>query len=758
MLRQLQRIVQAVNQAPDFELALQTLVTEVKQALNTDSCTIYLTDFAQQRFRLAATDGLRITQEQPIYMNFGEGMISLAAQREEPLNLAQADQHPRFLQLPGVDETGYQAMLTTPVIHRRKVLGVLVIQQREARAYSADEEAFAVTLAAQLAVVIAHAQAKGVALHPHQQSAFGQTYKGLAAAAGVAIAPAYVMQPLAQLSAVKAKPCDNPEREIRAFRSAVARTRQDLIRLSERMRDEVAAESLAIFEVYHAMLDSESLGQQVEQTIQAGWRAQTALKIVVEQLVQQFEALEDDYIRERASDVRDLGQRILAHLQQRERRATKPPKQCVLVAEEVTVTMLAELPDTEIVAMVSLRGSRNSHAAIMARSMGIAAIVGVAELDLNDIDNQLCVVDGYSGELYLNPPTQVVAEYRQLANEELELRELVEQARGQPAQSKEGEPFSLQLNLGVQVDKSWLQALQSDGVGLFRTEIPFMLRERFPTESEQVELYREVLQQFAEQTVVMRTLDVGGDKPLPYLPLSEENPFLGWRGIRLTLDQPEIFLMQIRAMLKASINTCSLRILLPMVSTVEEVDEALRMIKQAHHEVSEEVAEDPQQHLHYPQVGVMIEVPAVLYQLDVIAEKIDFFSVGSNDLTQYLLAVDRNNERVSALYDAYHPAVIRALAEIAQTCQRLQKPISVCGELAGEPGGALLLAAMGYRNLSMNGYSLDHVRWMLSQLTLAQMQSVLEQVLAARSAPQVHEILALEMEKLGLGGLVRAGA
>ncbi|HAS13720.1 MAG TPA: hypothetical protein DCS01_00290, partial [Idiomarina abyssalis] len=240
-------------------------------------------------------------------------------------------------------------------------------------------------------------------------------------------------------------------------------------------------------------------------------------------------------------------------------------------------------------------------------------------------------------------------------------------------------------------------------------------------------------------------------------PLKEDNPFLGWRGIRLTLDHPEIFLIQIRAMLRASIGKSNLRILLPMITSTSEVDEASRLIKQAYFEVAEEQGCEVGVNLFQPQLGVMIEVPAAIYQLPAMASKVDFFSVGSNDLTQYLLAVDRNNRRVANLYDAYHPAVLASLDEIARRCEEIGKPVSVCGELAGDPGGALLLVAMGYRQLSMNSYNVDRVRWILRNVRSSTLNVMLAKALQARNPDQIRKMIADKMESIGLGGFVRAG-
>ncbi|WP_290568919.1 phosphoenolpyruvate--protein phosphotransferase [Idiomarina sp.] len=755
MLVTLQRIVETVNKSPDFNLALKAMVSQVREALETDSCSVFLADDESQQFVMAASDGLSTHKNEPLRVDFGEGIISLAAQREEPLNIADASQHPANKKITQTNESEYRGLLAAPIIHRRRVLGIIVVHQSQARSFTREEEAFVVTLAAQLSVVIAHASAKG--LLANENSPWIHSLQGLPGSPGVAIGDAFVARPEVSLKEVSPQRTDRPQHEVRKFRQAVARTRADLKKLSERMLGQVPDDTLAIFDVYQGMLDAASLGNAVESMINEGWRAQTALKHVVEQFVDQFEALDDSYLRERATDVRDIGQRVLMHLQQRQRKPRQFPTDGILIAEEVTASMLAELPQDDIAAIISLNGSSNSHAAIMARSMGIPAVLGIDDIELHFFAEKKLIVDGYTGEIYINPPPQVREQYRHLAEEEEELKLIVAEHAHLPAETQDGQRVSLHLNLGLDVKQPHLANLNIDGIGLYRSEIPFMMRDQLPTEDEQVEMYKEVLDHFPDNPVVMRTLDVGGDKPLPYLPLKEDNPFLGWRGIRLTLDHPEIFLVQVRAMLRASIGRTNLRILLPMVTSISEVEEASRLMKQAYFEVAEEQGCAVGVNLIQPQLGVMIEVPAIIYQLSALANKVDFFSVGSNDLTQYLLAVDRNNRRVAHLYDAYHPAVLASLDEIARRCEELGKPVSVCGELAGDPGGALLLVAMGYRQLSMNSYNIDRVRWILRNVRSATLQVMLAKALQARHPEQIRKMIANKMESMGLGGFVRAG-
>ncbi|MEC8451405.1 MAG: putative PEP-binding protein, partial [Pseudomonadota bacterium] len=366
-------------------------------------------------------------------------------------------------------------------------------------------------------------------------------------------------------------------------------------------------------------------------------------------------------------------------------------------------------------------------------------------------------LDGYSGEVIVSPERNIKSEFIQLIEEESAIAEKIDAEADKPCESVDGCRMSLYINAGLSAEVELNAEQIGAGVGLYRTEIPFMLRERFPSEQEQVKLYRQVLEAAPSLPITMRTLDVGGDKPLPYFPINEENPFLGWRGIRLTLDHPEIFLVQVRAMLRASVGLSNLQIMLPMISTVSEVQESKRLINQAYYEICDEIAESGQT-LTKPKLGIMLEVPSVLYQLPQLAKHVDFFSVGSNDLTQYLLAVDRNNTRVAGLYNSYHPAVLGALYDVVQKANQNQVPVTICGEIAGEPAGALLLMGMGYRRLSMNGFNLRKINWLIRKVTLDECKQLLSLALTSVSQEEVFVHLNQYLETKGLGGLIRAGA
>jgi phosphotransferase system enzyme I (PtsP) len=372
------------------------------------------------------------------------------------------------------------------------------------------------------------------------------------------------------------------------------------------------------------------------------------------------------------------------------------------------------------------------------------------------VHNCKVIVDGYRGDFLVNPNRHVLAEYNRLLKEEDELTKTVEEELGKASYTQDNQRIHIHLNAGLSADTSIAVNQGVDGVGLYRTEVPFLLQRSFPSEEEQTVQYRAILSTYRDKQVVMRTLDVGGDKPLPYLAIEEDNPFLGWRGIRFTLDHPEIFLIQVRAMLKASIGLENMDILLPMISGIAELDESKVLIERAFVEVAK-YAEEQGKELKRPRIGIMIEVPSILYQLSALKGKVDFISVGSNDLTQYLLAVDRNNSRVASVYDALHPAVLHAMKHIIDTSRGLNIPVSVCGELAGDPIGALLLVGMGYRSLSMNTRNVARIKYILRHISVNEMEQLSRFALQATFADDVRAQTTEFVDERGLGGFIRAG-
>ena len=755
MLNTLRKIVQEVNAAKDLKAALTIIVQRVKETMGSQVCSVYLLDPESNRFVLMATDGLNKRAIGKVSMSPNEGLVGLVGSREEPLNLEHASEHPRYRYFAETGEESYASFLGAPIIHHRRVMGVLVVQQKERRQFDEGEEAFLVTMSAQLAGVIAHAEATGTIQGLGKQGKGIQEAKfvGVPGSPGVAVGPALVMLPPADLDVVPDKRIEDIEAELANFTQALEAVREDMRTLSAKLATQLRPEERALFDVYLMMLDDAAIGQEVSQIIRQGQWAQGALRQVVAEHVKGFELMDDAYLRERASDVKDLGRRLLAYLQQAHKEKLTYPDNTILVSEELTPAMLGEVPEGKLAGLVSVLGSGNSHVAILARAMGIPTVMGVVDLPYAKVDGIQLIVDGYHGEVFTNPSAELRRQYDEVVEEERQLNKGLDALRELPCETLDGQRMPLWVNTGLLADITRAQERGAEGVGLYRTEVPFMARERFPSEKEQLAIYREQLQAFHPLPVTMRTLDIGGDKALPYFPIKESNPFLGWRGIRITLDHPEIFLVQVRAMLKASEGLNNLRILLPMISGVQELEEALHLIHRAWGEVRDEGLD-----VVMPPVGVMIEVPAAVYQIRDLARQTDFISVGSNDLTQYLLAVDRNNARVADLYDFLHPAVLHALKLVVEGSHAEGKPVSICGEMAGDPAAAMLLMAMGFDSLSMNATNLPKVKWLLRQISLGKARELLAQVLQIDNPQVIHSALHLALRNLGLGRMINPAA
>ncbi len=752
MLEILRGIVQEASSAEDFQAALNIIVLRIRQAMRTEVASVYLIDHSINRYLLMATEGLNSTAVGKASLALSEGLVGQVGQREKPINIQNASTHPKYRYLKETGEERFHAFLGVPIIHQKRVLGVLVVQQTISRAFDQSEEAFLVTISAQLAAVIAHAQASGH-IHPINHTANTKPVRlsGISGTVGIGVGQAVLCQTIIDLSSIPLRSIQqNLEQQIQRFKEAIWQVQRDINQLKNQVNDRLNAEEALLFDVYHRLLEDNALGGEVLNKIKQGFEAEGALAYIVHQHLRNFGLMDDPYLRERGVDIKDLGARILNKLLAKKPEKKRYPEQCILVGEEITTSHLIEIPKNRLSAVVSRQGSKNSHMAIVARSLGIPTVVGALDLPLPEIEGCELIVDGYQGEVIWGYSHKLKQHYLDLIRQEKNLMSDLESFRNKAAKTADGYPITLYVNTGLMADVSLSLDRGAEGVGLYRTEIPFMLQDRFPSETEQFNIYRKQLLAFAPKPVTMRTLDIGGDKALPYFPIEEENPFLGWRGIRVTLDHPEIFILQIRAMIKASAELNNLRILLPMISNVFEAEHALHLIHRAYEEVSEEGYT-----VQMPPVGVMIEIPAAVYQTTELAQRVDFLSVGTNDLTQYLLAVDRNNPRVADLYQSYHPAVLKALYDIIQQANQVGTPVSVCGEMAGDPLSVILLLAMGYQTLSMSASCLAKVKWAISQISMSKTKEILNNVLQLDNAEMVRSYLKMTLSHEGLGELLK---
>lgn len=758
LIHTLQKIVKKVDQAPDIQQALDYIVGALIEALNVDICSIFINnEEEQENLVMMATHGLNEGAVGSIRLQTGQGLVGHVAQKAEPYRVDNALVHKEFVYFEGSGEEKFPVFMGVPIISQRKILGVLVVQRTE-KSFDNDDEAFLTTLATQLANAITHAQSSGqmTRILAGGDSSVSCTLSGVAGAPGMMMGSAVVITRVIDLHNVSDKRLQDEnavKKELVSFDIAVQLARKTLLAQAETLKQTLPEEECALFIAYAQMLDSGSLIDDTSRRIREGNWAPAAWSKTVLEHAEVFEAMDDEYLAERANDIRDLGRRVLQRIMSKQQGVRKYPDKLVLVGEEISATDLASVPLERLQGIVSEHGSKASHVAILAHALGVPAVMGVNNLPYTRMDGLLVVVDGYGGKAYIDPKQELLNHLLIYIDQEAQIADSLKELKDIPAATTDGQRVSLYVNSGLMSDHTPSLRSGAEGVGLYRTEIPFQVRESFPSEDDQYRIYRDVLQTFDGKPVVLRTLDVGGDKPLSYFPIKEANPFLGWRGIRFTLDHPDIFIAQVRAMIRANVGLENLQILLPMISSMQELEDSLILINRARDEVEEEVEAD----IPLPPIGAMIEVPSSIYQIEEICEQVDFVSIGTNDLTQYLIAVDRNNEAVADLFSSLHPSVLRAMVQIVEGANRQQTPVSVCGELAGDPLGVMALLGMGITSLSMSTGSLMRAKKVILSFSIAELKEYFQQAVRMTDAEDILNFYTEKLDARDLGSLVRAG-
>lgn len=745
MLLTWRQIVREVSAAPNLQAALALMVRRVKDSLPVDACCLYLTDSRNDQYVLTAADGLNPAAVGQVRVGRQEGLVGLVGERRELVVVTDAAAHPRYRVSLETGEEGFGSFLGMPLIYYQHVLGVLVALKAAHRPFDKDEVTFFVTIAAPLARVI-HA-AEGLdevnrMLNGEVQD--GAFIQGLRAAPGIAIGTAALLDLLDKLESIPDRQAQDIAAEEAAFRAAVAELQRELAASNERLAPVLTKDVRELFDVYIMLLANDGLVSDAVARIRAGSWALGAWRDAIAKHAMVFEQMEDPYLRARAEDIREVGRRVLVQLQSKTRQSRQFPERCILVGETLGITEIAAVPTGRLAGLVSMHGSALSHTAVLAHALGIPAVVSLASLPIGRLDGHEMIVDGYQGRIYVEPSRNVIATYRQRVSAEKARSDRLVALAGAPAETSDGVRLQLYANIALLSDIDVARNSGAEGVGLYRSEYVFLLRDAFPVEEEQYAIYRDLLESFAPKPVTLRTLDVGGDKILSYFPVQEDNPFLGCRGIRFSLDHPEIFLIQLRAVLRANAGLNNLQLMFPMISRVGELDEALGLLARAQRELLEEGQAVPQ-----PRVGVMIEVPSAVHLASALAQRVDFVSVGTNDLTQYMLAVDRNNAQVTTPYDDLHPSVLSAIYHVVKAAHLQGKPVSVCGEMAADPAAALLLLAMGVDALSMNPTSLSCVKLALHRFTLRRVRELLDAALCMEDGFAIHRLLNGALEQAG---------
>lgn len=715
---ELTHLVRQVSLVDDPCDQVKLIVDSISELIGIDVCSLYRSNDDGDMV-LLASHGLAVTSA--LTVPAGKGLVGLVSQSRHPINVAEAASHPNYFYVPETREERYSSFFGAPLVRRGEVIGVLVVQGVRPQMLGEEAEALLVTLASQLALIVANIPDTGKPV-----SAINRQVLGIKGAPGVGIGAVYIGSG-GDLAAVPDADCDDIDVSIQQWHQLLHSTRDDLSHEQASLGAEISGSVGGIFEAYQMLLSDQSLIGRVEAEIRAGQWLPGALRAGIHYYAELFQAMEDPYLRARHEDIRHLGNKLFSVWQgvsRVDQARELPSGPLVLVAAQVSISDIAGIPLQQLAGIVCYEGSSLSHVAVLANAMGIPAVMGMGTLPGLHAGDPL-IVDGNVGQVFLNPSAALINEFRYLILQDQQRRQQLDELRELPAITSDGEVVSLLTNTGLLADLSPGINSGAEGIGLYRTEIPFMIRDSFPSEDEQVHVYSTVLASYAGKPVYMRTLDVGGDKQLPYFPIhAEENPALGWRGIRFTLDNIQLLMTQVRAMIRAAAGADNLHILLPMISSTSEVDSFKVLLEDALTQLRQEGVE-----VCRPRVGVMIEVPAAISQLPFWRDKIDFISIGSNDLSQYLLALDRNNARVASRYDHVHPAVLHEIYRIVNSARQCQLPVSLCGEMAADPVAVVLLLGMGIRSLSLSAAKLPGIKSLIRSLSIASACDLLEQAL-----------------------------
>jgi phosphotransferase system enzyme I (PtsP) len=761
-------VAEIVSRSHDLDETLGNVVDLVAKRLDADVCSIYLTESDLSKLVLSATIGLRRESVGRVRLPVGEGLVGLAAERRAPVVAEQAEEHPRYKYFAETGEERFASLMAAPLIVRGATVGVIVVQTREPRAFDAHEVGIFQTCAQLIAPVVTNARllslvgesdddwrarSRDLAIHgvkvsdgdtslPHAN----QLLRGSGSARGIAIGPVYHLDNPLDLAQLDYTPSDTPEQEERDLMQAIHEARRRIDESREELGDQFGPDFAAVFNTHVQILEDKGFVTKLRDALVATGNAFEALRDVLAAYRATFARIEDPYFRDRILDVEDVGRRIMEQLLGERHHAAPLEAGAIVVTDNILPGHFARLEVDKIGAIVSEHGGHTSHGAIFARTLEIPAVTGVIGVLEAAHAGQIAIVDGGEGTVHLDPDEHLVAEYERARQRHEIAIEHLDALHDRVSQTHDGRRIHLTANCGLVSDLRLVDQHGAEGVGLFRTEMLAIAHRGYPEEEEQEQLYERVASFLAPRQVTIRTLDLGGDKEITTLGIrAEDNPQLGCRSIRLSLADEESFACQLRAILRASAHG-NVRLLLPMISSLSELQESKRIIDRAKSELRD--AKTPFDE-SIP-VGVMIEVPSAALLADVLAKECDFFSIGTNDLTQYTLAVDRGNEHVAHLYEPLHPAVLALIDQSVRAGRRAGIPVSICGELASNPLAVPILVGLGIQELSGTPSAVPVVKEIVHAIDHGDAESDARSARRAGTAQEVHAIGARRLRDAGL--------
>jgi phosphotransferase system enzyme I (PtsP) len=708
LLRRLREVMAEPVSAQD---RLDKIVVLIAANMVAEVCSVYVLR-VDGTLELYATEGLKRDAVHNTVLKADEGLVGLVASEASPINLSEAHAHPAFSFRPETGEEIYHAFLGVPILRAGNTLGVLVVQNRARRNYSEEEEEALQTTAMVLAEMIASGELSALAPPGAEPAArHSLQFSGTALADGIALGHVVLHEPRVVITNVIA---DDVPRELKRLDAAIAALRADLDRLVEHHDFADGGEHRDVLETYRMFSYDQGWLHKIREAVSTGLTAEAGVERVQSDTRARMLRASDPYLRERLHDLDDLANRLMRVLTGKDHAPSREqlPENAVVVARSMGPAALLDYDRKRLRGLVLEEGGPTSHVSIVARALGISTVGEIENATGLVEQGDPIIVDGTTGQVHVRPPADIEAAYAERVRLRARRQAQYRALRDQPCVTKDGHRISLMINAGLAIDLPHIEETGAAGIGLFRTELQFMVSNTLPRTGDQLALYRAVLDAAGNLPVTFRTLDIGGDKVLPYLRnIEEENPALGWRAIRLGLDRPGLLRSQVRALLRAA-GGRQLRLMFPMIAMVEEFDKAkalveveLTHLRRHGHTLPERV-----------EIGTMLEVPSLLFQLDELLERVDFLSVGSNDLMQFLFAADRGNARVADRFDPLSGPVLRALKDIVDKGRAHHKPVSLCGELASQPIGALALAIIGYRALSLSPSAVGPVKALLLDL------------------------------------------
>jgi len=718
----LRRLREIMAEQTSAQMRLDKLVSVIASNMVAEVCSIYLRR-AGKMLELFATEGLNRAAVHNTRMREGEGLVGMVAETAEAVNLSDAPSDPHFSYRPETGEDPYKTFLGVPIVRGGQVFGVLTVQNKAERIYAEEEVEALQTVAMVLAEVVAQGGFFNVAEldEPELRVDRPRKFTGEGLSEGVAVGHLVLHEPRVKVDRMIA---DNPVEELKRLEEAISLLRESVDQMLVSSELDLTGEGREVIEAYRLFAYDQGWRQRMRDAVRTGLTAEAAVERVQDETRLRVQRLGDPLLRERAHDLDDLARRLLRHLTGDGHPAETLPRDAILVARNMGPAELLDYGREKLLGLVLEDAASTSHVAIVARSMGLPLVSSLPGIADSARAGDALVLDGESGEVHLRPPSEIVAAFEEKRGLRRQAQARFAAIREMPAVTKDGVAIRLMMNAGLEFDMPHLKESGADGIGLFRTELQFMLGETMPRLADQCAFYKSILDAAGDKPVVFRTLDLGGDKVLPYARWErEENPALGWRAIRIALDRPALLRYQVRALLMASAGR-TLRILLPMVSDVDEFNRARALVDRELERARLMNLTRPTQVL----VGAMLEVPALAFMLPQLMRSADFVSIGSNDLLSLAFAVDRTNPRVARRYDNLNPASLTLIRLIVQSAAENSGDLSLCGEMAGRPLDAMALLGLGIRTLSMQPGQVGPIKMMIRSLNLGEVSAFVDRL------------------------------